>query len=197
MDDVTPLIQDCLAGHKEAWDTFVKEYSRWIYHSVLGTARYYGHRMSSEDAGELTQDVFCCLLEKGLRRFQGRERPRLLAYVRRIAVCQTINFLKRIRKTVPMDEALNGLDFLGREMVQWSQAGRAMDNHELLQRLLKRLTGTERRLLDLYYFEGVPVVEIAGLMKISVEAYYVRKNRIIKKLRGWMQSLEESETQTG
>ena len=184
MDDVTQLIARCLAGHKQAWDAFVDDYSRWIYHSILGTARHYGSSMTREDADELTQDVFCILLEKGLKQFKGREKPRLLAYIRRIAVCRTINFLKRSRVTVSIDEQADGFTFMAREAgVCWPDTGASYEKEDLLKQLLSRLTLAERRLLELCYFEHVPAGSIAGMLQISVEAYYVRKNRALKKLK--------------
>ncbi len=188
MDHTADLIKQCLLGNKEAWDTFVNDYSRWIYHCILRTAHSYGRRISTDDTDELCQDVFVILLDRGLRQFKGQIKPCLLAYLRRIAVCHTINYLKKCNKYVGLDDFL--IDdgpytrlIKGMELLCPQDEQERLDTVEQVQGLMKQLSAAERQILEMCYLDQLSPGEIARKFFITVDAYYVRKNRALNKLR--------------
>ncbi len=188
MDNTTQLITQCLSGNKEAWDEFVDDYSRWIYHCILRTAHGYGRRISTEDTDELSQDVFVILLDKGLKQFRGESKPYLLSYLRRIAICHTINYLKKCNRYV-------GLDDIRLENGSYSQLIKDMeltyppnelerlDTLDQLKDLLTQLSADERSIVVMSYFDQLSPKEIAEKLLITVDTYYVRKNRVLSKLK--------------
>ena len=188
MDQTADLIKQCLSGSKQAWDSFVNDYSRWIYHCILRTAHSYGRRISTDDTDELCQDVFVILLDRGLKQFKGQIKPCLLAYLRRIAVCHTINYLKKCNKYIGFEDCLFNDGQFNRlikemELPCPQDEQKRMDNIDQLQGLMEQLSADERRILQMCYFDQMSADEIAKTFFITVDTYYVRKNRALNKLR--------------
>ena len=188
MDQTTDLIKQCLSGSQEAWNKFVDDYSRWIYHCVLRTAHGYGRRISTDDTDELCQDVFVILLDKGLKQFRGPGKPYLLAYIRRIAVCHTINYLKKCNKYVGLDDVrLDNGSYIrlikDMELTSHQSELERLDTVDWLKGMLTQLSPDERRILEMCYFDQLSPGEIAEKFFITVDTYYVRKNRVLNKLR--------------
>ncbi|MCB9757679.1 MAG: sigma-70 family RNA polymerase sigma factor [Candidatus Omnitrophica bacterium] len=190
MDQTSELIKQCLSNNKIAWDTFVDDYSRWIYHCILRTAHGYGRRINSNDTDELCQDVFVILLDKGLKQFKGDNKPCLLAYLRRIAVCHTINYLKKSNKYIGIDDVLmeNGPYtrlIQDMEITCPKSEQERIDTAEQLKALLAQLSTDERKILEMCYFDHLSAQEISDKFLISVDTLYVRKNRVLNKLRNY------------
>ncbi len=58
------LIAGCVKGEKAAWDTFVRQYSNLVYHTIRKTLTLH-HAESRDDAvDDLYQEFFISLLQR-------------------------------------------------------------------------------------------------------------------------------------
>jgi hypothetical protein len=68
------LIAGCVRGEKAAWDEFVEQYSKLVYHTIRKTASLYHVELRDEAVDDLFQEFFHSLLRdncKKLRQFRG------------------------------------------------------------------------------------------------------------------------------
>jgi RNA polymerase sigma factor (sigma-70 family) len=186
------FIQRCVSGEQAAWDEFVEKFTRLIYDSILRTFRLYGH--SSHSGGiidDLHHDVFVTLLDNryhALRIFEGRNGCQLAQYIRTITVRKTVDYLRKQKPTRSLDDQSGDGDG-GRgvfEEVSPPDANDPLVWHEairLTEVLLAELQEDERRFCQMCFREGREPEEVAKRFGISVENVYVRKSRLIKKLK--------------
>lgn len=185
------LIQKCLAGNKAAWDEFVLLFSDLIYDAILRTFRRYGHA-GQDAAADLHNDIFVHILEEDgrvLRIFEGRNGCRLAHYLRTITVRHTVDYLRKVRPSVPYDDevelaadaALDGRNGgISNDMLSVLSS---KEEAELAWQLMGELSEQEIELCRLIFLESRPASYIAGRLGISPDNLYVRKNRLLDRLR--------------
>lgn len=186
------LLQRCLSGEKQAWDEFVKQYSRLVYDSIIRTFNRFSSFRENDVIGDLHNDVFLALLKdqyQALRRFEGRNGCRLASYIRTISVNITINYLKRKKPTISIHEEYDTEDgkrarFI-KELAIFDPYDllEAKETIEAVNRLFSRLKEDEKEFCKLYFIDGVEANEMAKHSGITVDYFYVRKQRMIDKLR--------------
>ncbi|HPB68189.1 MAG TPA: sigma-70 family RNA polymerase sigma factor [Candidatus Omnitrophota bacterium] len=191
MDDHA-LLKKCLSGDKQGWDIFIEQFSPLIYDSILRTFRRFAYQDSSEVFSDLYHDFFLCLLEKDyaiLRAYEGRNGCHLRHYLRTVVVRKTIDFLRtRHRRfsglySYRIEPIKNGeiLDALSAEIFRrrWD----SFFSKEAAQLLLADLSEEERNLYRMFFSDNMKPREIASLLGISVPCFYVRKQRLLKKMK--------------
>lgn len=80
------LIAGCLKQEKAAWDTFVKQYTRLVYHSITSTLRYHHYETRDDFVDDLYQEFFVSIVRddfKKLRQFRGDKGCSLASWIRR------------------------------------------------------------------------------------------------------------------
>lgn len=173
-EDVTniKLIEAAARGERRACDAIVREFGQTVF-SII--ARMVADR---RDAEELTQDA----LLRGIRQIDSYDpmRAPLKSWLCRIAYRTALNHLRRTTiETENIDElpataASNLVDSFMQEP----------DDHrvELLQRAIRRLTDDEQLLVTLFYYEEMPLADIAYITAQTPNALGVRLYRIRQKL---------------
>ena len=187
-DDVA-LIQRCVTGDSQALEEFVERFSRLIYDSTLRTLRLYGISGARDLVADLHNEVFVVLLDrecKALREFEGRNGCRLASYLRTIAVRRTIDFVRARKFLVPLelDESTDGV--MPRTAFLSSVDTGAQERAHaawVTEELLATLREEDRQFCLLLTNESLAPADIARQLRISLSAFYVRKHRILKKLR--------------
>jgi RNA polymerase sigma-70 factor (ECF subfamily) len=186
------LIQRCLAKDKKAWDEFVERYSHLIYDAILRTFGRYGHPRQSDVLADLHNDIFLFILEdecRVLKQFEGRNGCQLAHYLRTVSIRRTVDFLRRIRSTVSLDHEENDSlrdIFIVEEGSFGSNGAAAMvsgEQMQMLERLIGELKDSDRELCRLLLKDGFNPQEIAGELGISMDYFYVRKKRLLDKLK--------------
>jgi RNA polymerase sigma factor (sigma-70 family) len=175
------LIAGCAKGEKAAWDTFVREFSSLVYHAIKKTFNLYHSNSRSDAVEELYQEVFVSLLRddcKKLRQFRGDRGCSLASWLRVVASRQTIDFLRR--QPPPSGEIPDGL---ARNDPDLSESLIDEEQERLLNQAIQTLPPRDRILIDLVYRQSLPPEEIAAILKISVNAVYTQKSRILARLR--------------
>ena len=191
MDDFN-LIKRCVTGDKKSWNEFVDKFTRLIYDSILRTFREFGCETYREVLDDLHNDVFVSLLEhqyRSLRIFKGHNGCKLAHYIRTISVRKTIDYLRKLRDTSSLDEGnKNGQ----RDISQFLKELVVSDSYEVLEEkeavqivemLLSELKERERRLCQMFFIDREEPEYIAEQLGISIQNFYVSKQRVLKKLK--------------
>ena len=184
------LLTDCISGKKEAWNSFVNQYSKLIFYSINKTLKLHNCNMQQEDVEDIYNSIFLSFMEKNykkLRQFEGKHGCTLSSWVRLISIRQTIDFLRSRKHHVSMNEdrddsrplietlADNSVSF--EEQLEQSQTARALKD------AIDSLHSSDRLFMKLYYEKELPPEEIAGIMNVSVNTIYSKKNRVQEKIK--------------
>jgi RNA polymerase sigma-70 factor (ECF subfamily) len=179
------LVEQCLAGRKEAFDELIRRYQRA---AVTVSYRFLG---STHDAAEVTQDAFL----KAYANLRTLEQPEAFrGWLMRIVSNLSLNY-RRSRKTrrqLPLDDILGateggersggGSEWMGRD----TTPAHALESKELgekLQRALELLPEKQRMAIVLFAIQEMPQKDVAAILQCSVEAvkWHVFQGR--KKLK--------------
>ncbi len=191
MDDFK-LIQGCLTENKRAWDEFVDRFSTLIYDAILRTFREYGYRGDNTAAADLHNEVFVLLLEdncRALRLFEGRNGCRLGHYIRTVTIRKTIDYMRKSRLMFSLDEESSDDNARAVKFVQGLAAPDVLapleekEAFDIVRTLLAELKEEERNLCMMIFREEKDPRSIAEEFGISVDHFYVNKNRVLSKLR--------------
>ena len=156
------LVQACLAGRREAFDTIVERHQRRVYQLCY---RFAGNH---EDANDLAQDVFIRAY-RGLKTFKGQASLGTWLYRIGVNVCLTKVGSK------PRSEALEPLLSSNDERVA-SQEETATDallrgeRAAQVRAAIARLPRKQRATLVLRVYHDLPHAQIAGILGSSVGA---------------------------
>ena len=171
-------VLEFLSGRKEALAELFRRYRQDVYEIA------YRFTSNRDDALEITQEVFMKLIE-GLESF--RRGSRFFTWLYRIAVNQSIDFLRRRKRraAVPLEEGeLRNLR-RGTDPVQRAQSA---ELSERLREALGKLSEKHRTVLILHGMENLSYREIAQVVGCSIgtvmsRLFYARK-RLAELLEG-------------
>jgi RNA polymerase sigma-70 factor, ECF subfamily len=151
------LVEACLAGRRDAFDTIVERHRRQVYQLCY---RFVGNH---EDASDLAQDVFVRAY-RGLHRFKGQ--ASLATWLYRISVNVSLNRVSARRLiTTPITEqrlvsaADSPADLVLRE-----------ERAERVRAAIARLPRKQRATLILRTYHELPHDQIASVLGSSVGA---------------------------
>jgi RNA polymerase sigma-70 factor (ECF subfamily) len=141
-------------------------------------------------ADDLTHDVFVALFRDDnakLRQFQGRNGCSLAGWLRVVAVRLAIDTLRRERRVVSMDDDSQRMHDLRRALASTSPGPEQMvaggELGERLRLAVEALPPKDRMLVELHVLRGAPIEDVATALGASMNAVYVRKSRILDRLR--------------
>jgi RNA polymerase sigma-70 factor, ECF subfamily len=168
------LVEACLAGRRDAFDTIVERHRRQVYQLCY---RFVGNH---EDASDLAQDVFVRAY-RGLHRFKGH--ASLATWLYRISVNVSLNRVSARRPvTSPITEqrlvsaADSPADLILRE-----------ERAEQVRAAIARLPRKQRATLILRMYHELPHDQIASVLGSSVgavKANFFHALTNLKKLLG-------------
>jgi RNA polymerase sigma-70 factor (ECF subfamily) len=169
------IVEAVRARRRKGQDEMVCRYAGRVFSLVVKQAG------DVRDAQELTQDTF-------LRAFShidsyDARKASLSTWLCRIAYRLTLDFQKRRRPViVPMvDDEDCQTDISDEQLEAEISTGRE-DRIRRLEQLMDELPDDERMLLTLYYYEDLPLTEIAYITGIEAGPLAKRLYRIRKKL---------------
>jgi RNA polymerase sigma factor (sigma-70 family) len=177
----TTLLAGCVNGEKAAWDTFVQQYSKLVYHTIRKTLTLHHTESRDEVIEDLYQEFFISILQNNCRKlgqFRGDGGCTLASFLRVVASRLTIDHLrKQPTPTVEVTDAFAS--------DQLDAPGSLIDFEEQksLSVAIESLSAKERLLVDLHFHQGLPAEEVASVLKISAGAFYTQKSRLVAKLR--------------
>ena len=172
-DNEKELIRHIKNGKPEAFSVLVHLHQDAVFSLIQQIVS------SPEDAEELTQDVFIKAFKK-IGSFRGESA--FATWLYRIA-CNTAISATRKRKWNFMnleDKALNNIpDEVVDELLDRENDEKLLQN---ITEAIQKLKPDEKALISLYYSQGKPVNEIAGITKFSPENVKVKLFRTRKKI---------------
>jgi RNA polymerase sigma-70 factor, ECF subfamily len=156
------LVQACLAGRREAFDTLVERHQRHVYQLCY---RFAGNQ---EDANDFAQEVFIRAY-RGLRTFKGQ--ASLGTWLYRIGVNVCLNKVAAKGRAEPLDPLIAVSD--ERTASQDESAADALLRGERAAQVraaIARLPKKQRATLVLRVYHDLPHEQIAGILGSSVGA---------------------------
>lgn len=162
------LIAESAKGNTLVFKDLYDRLTDRIFSYVRSRAR------SREDTLDITQEVFVDFW-KSLGTFEYISEAKLYGFLYTVAA-------RRISKHYRFSRPQTSLDEIGdvfadeHDTVSAVEALRAVDS-------LKRLNDTDRKLIGLRYYSGLPFAEIADILGKSENAVKVRHHRAIEKLQ--------------
>ena len=162
MSEITELIERIKQGDSEAFGKIFEEYSRMVA-SVLHKV---GRCPLSEMDFHLNEVFF--RIYKGIFQFKGNSKFSTFAY--RIALNYSFHLSKQVKRhrmeNVELEDDSASVQFEGKSV-----------NSIAVERALESLPETLRSVTVMYYYDDMPVKEIAEVIQISENAV---KNRLFQ-----------------
>ena len=169
------IVEAVRLGRQEGQSAMVARYANQVFAMIVKQVP------DVMDAQELAQDTF-------MRAFNhidsyDQAKASLSTWLCRIAYRLTLDFLKRRRPLVVVMEDHEALqvDISDEELEAELSTGRE-ERIERLQEVIDELPNDERMLLTLYYFDELPLTEIAYIMGLEAKVLANRLYRTRKKL---------------
>ncbi|MEW6273083.1 MAG: sigma-70 family RNA polymerase sigma factor [Thermodesulfobacteriota bacterium] len=191
VDATTELLQGCIRGDVDARRRLVAEYSGIVSYGVSVIFQQFGRPSRREEIEDICQDVFLALFDQDarkLRQYQGRNGCSLASWLRVVANRLTIDRLRREGRTVSLDDPNNIESWRVREVQPDAKPGPEPQVEEAqraarVRELIAQLPPKDQLFVQLFYFQGLPIEEVANTIGITTNAAYVRKMRLHEKLR--------------
>lgn len=187
MDDAA-LLASCLDGDRRALDVFVTRFSKVVWFYVGSTLRRLRGQVDPARVEDLYQQVFVTLLDNDLHRLR-LWRPdggaSVATWIRIITVRTTLAALKRDRKTVSLDDdgPIRLIDPEGDPLERLLEK-RGAERRSRLFELAEQLSPSDRLLLEMIFERRMGAAAIAAALQLKPSQVYVRKTRMIQRLRG-------------
>ena len=190
-DSTADLLEGCIRGDQQARTRLVEEYSGIVNYGVSVIFQQFGRPYRKEEIEDLSQDVFLGLFDKDcrkLKQYQGRNGCTFASWLRVVANRFTIDRLRREGRTISLDDPESGESWRVRETRPDSRPGpepqvEAADRAAKVRELVTHLPPKDQMFVQLFYFQGLPIDEVAQTIGITTNAAYVRKMRLHQKLR--------------
>jgi RNA polymerase sigma-70 factor (ECF subfamily) len=176
------LLERCLQRKPRAWEDFVDRFMGLVVHVVSHTAQARSVRLSPEDRGDLTNDVFLKLLEDDfaiLRHFRGQSS--LATYLTVAARRIVVKGLLHQRPSARLLDA--GVKRAATTAEPNSEPDERITSQEEIDRLLQGLQETEARVVRMYHLDGMSYHEISAAMGVPENSIGPILSRARSKLR--------------
>jgi len=167
-DQDSALVHDCLSGDQKAFEVLVERYQKPIFNLAF---RFSADR---EDAEEITQTVFVKAYEK-LNTFNSRYK--FFSWLYKIAVNESINFLKQKKKFDTFDEHLHS---------RGQESDEGYRDHEMSAKIdtaLLELKPEYRIVVILNHFQDLSYREIGYVLDVHENTVKSRLFSARKKLK--------------
>jgi RNA polymerase sigma-70 factor (ECF subfamily) len=173
MDDKN-LVQECLAGNTQAFESLIDKYQKKIFNIVYRMADNY------DDAEDITQSVFIKVYEK-LNRFNPKYK--FFSWLYRITMNESLNYLNQKKRLTELNSAL---------LVNEKTPEKEYDELELSEQIQDAIMDIKlegRVLILLKHLEGFSYRELAYILdlsekKVKSRLFYARqelKNVLTKR----------------
>lgn len=171
LSEETKLIQQCVKGNPIAQKRLYQQYMNAMYNRAL--------RMVGEEemAKDIVQEVFLEVF-KNLKNFRGE--ARLGAWIKRITINTSLNYLRKNRKIqwVSLENVEDTITEVNK---------RELDIKKIHQAIRKLPVGC-RTVLNLYLIEGYQHKEIAQILGISVSTSKTQYQRAKALVRSYLET---------
>lgn len=184
------FVRRCVKGDKRAWDEFVERYSSLIYNYIHSVLKIKGQTFAQDNINDLFQEIFLSLAKdnfKKLSTFKARNRASLASWLRQVTVNFTIDYIRRLKPAVSIDEETDGgfslAEILPCDTPLVTDTLNQDEKLKSLKDCIDKLGIDDKYFLELYLNRGLKLEELKAYFKVSRAAIDMRKARIIERLR--------------
>ncbi|MFA4932817.1 MAG: sigma-70 family RNA polymerase sigma factor [Candidatus Omnitrophota bacterium] len=189
MDDLQ-FVQSCLKGNKQSWSEFISRYNRLIYNYIYSTLAVKGRNISTEQAEDIFQEIFCSLIKNNYRKlstYKGRNGCSLASWLRQVTINFTIDYMRKLKPMVSIDlrdeEGFSLADTLKEVSAGAAEFLHDQNRRKTLQECISLLESDEQFFLELLLNQELTLDEVKDYLKINRGAADMRKGRILQKLQ--------------
>ena len=191
-----PVLVAYLAGDPTGAERLVVAYGGVIRDAI---ARFLALRVRgrADLADDLTHEVFLALFRddgRKLRTFTGRDGCSFAGWLKVVAVRLTIDRLRRNARIVALDDDTPRMLELRRSLRSESpgpeEVMQGTETADRLAQAMAQLGPKDRLLAEIHLVRGQPLAEVARLLDVTMNAAYVRKSRILERLRQTLGSVK-------
>ncbi len=183
--------QRCCSGSKQAWDEFVDKYARLIYTYINAVLKQNSpDLLTPENTKDIFQEVFLLLSKDNFRKlgsFEARNGCSLASWLRQITVNLTIDFLRKYKPAVSLDQAdEDGFTLEGMLADPGASASQLANQEERINGLrgcIGELNDDDRFIIEFNIYRGLGLEELRKLLQVSRGAIDMQKARIIQRLK--------------
>ncbi len=187
-----PSLAAYLAGEPDAAEHLVERFGS-VVREAIGRFLAVRVRGRADLVDDLTHEVFLALFRddgRKLRTFAGRHGCSFAGWLKVVAVRLTIDRLRRDSRMVALDDDTPGMLELKRglrsNLPEPEAVMQGAETAARLSRAMAQLGPKDRLLVELHLVRGAALEEVARLLGVSMNAAYVRKSRVLDRLRGWL-----------
>lgn len=186
---VEPVVAAYLAGEPGAADRMVATFGGVVRDAI---SRFLGMRLRSrlDLAEDLSHEVFLALFAddgRKLRTYSGRHGCSFAGWLKVVAVRLTIDRLRREARSVALDDDTPRMLELRRTLRSDApgpeETMQGVEAAERLGQALAELGPKDRLLAELHLVRGRSLDDVARVLGVTMNAAYVRKSRILDRLR--------------
>jgi RNA polymerase sigma factor (sigma-70 family) len=185
------FVQRCTSGDRAACNEFVEKYSRLIYKYISCVLKQKNPGLATQDnIKDIFQEVYVLLSKENfgkLKTFKARNGCSLASWLRQVTVNYAIDYLKKHRQIVSLDEENEEGLSLKNILVDNSFSARdtAASGEKLarLRECIEALGIDDKYFIEFHIGQDLSLEEMKGLFKVSRGAIDMRKARIVERLR--------------
>jgi len=171
--DENILIEKTLEGDVHSFESIVKNYHLMVYTLAYRVLK------NREEAEELAQDVFLKVYQS-LAKFNRKSK--LSTWIYRITYNTSINKYKSQKRKIDAIELDNSIEFNISNSSDTLHDISFKEKREVINNSILKLPETEKIIVTLYYFEELPIKEIAEIVGITPQNVKIKLHRSRKKL---------------
>ena len=187
--DVDPALAAYLAGEPDGAERLVTAFGA-VVRDAIGRFLALRVRGRVDLAEDLTHEVFVALFRddgRKLRTFAGRHGCSFAGWLKVVAVRLTIDRLRRDTRLVALDDDTPPMLELRRTLRSDGPDPEAVlqgaETAARLQQTMAELGPKDRLLAEMHLVRGASLEEVARLLGVTMNAAYVRKSRVLDRLR--------------
>lgn len=189
MDDLA-FVQNCIKQDSLAWNEFVEKYSRLIYNYIYRVLYSKGVAAAENYSNDICQEIFHSLIKdnfKKLKSYRAKNGCSLASWLRQVTINFTIDYLRRIKPAVSIDQDEEGRtplkNIIADDSVSAPEALIGKEKITSLRECIDRLDNEDKYFLELYINRGIKLEKLKNHFKISRSAIDMRKLRLLARLR--------------
>lgn len=179
------LVQECLSGNREAWESLVQRYSRLIYSIALRSG------LSEDDAADIFQAV-CVKLLANLEKL--KDDKHLTGWLITTAKHECVHTLRQRQRTqslMPIHNNDSKLALLAADDPFPDEAMVHVEEEHMVRQAVTELNTRCRQLIELLYLADPPAsyVDISQSMNMPIGSIGPTRARCLKNLKERLEKL--------
>ena len=171
--DENILIEKTLKGDVNSFESIVKDYHMMVYTLAYRVLK------NREEAEELAQDVFLKVYQS-LAKFNRKSK--LSTWIYRITYNASINKYKSQKRKIDAIELDNSIEFNISNSSDTLHDISFKEKRKVINNSILKLPEMEKIIVTLYYFEELPIKEVAEIVGITPQNVKIKLHRSRKKL---------------